>query len=64
MFAQHPNTAGDVVDSVIFEHYAHDLVGFPTMGDAGVNAIVDFNGDAVLEVVLRSGFREPDWSER
>ena len=58
VFARYPTTAGDVVDSVIFEYYPQDSTDFPTIGDAGVIAIGDFNGDAVMEVVLRSAFWE------
>lgn len=58
VFARYPTSAGDVVDDVLFEHYPQPATDFPTMGSAGVIAVADLNGDAVMEVVLRSAFWE------
>ncbi len=58
VFARYPTSAGDVVDAVVFEHYPGTPTDFPTMGDAGVIAVADLNGDAVMEVVVRSSFWE------
>lgn len=58
VFARYPTAAGDVVDDVLFEHYPVPPTDFPTMGSGGVIAVADLNGDAVMEVVLRSSFWE------
>ncbi len=58
VFARYPTAAGDVVDDVLFEHYPEPATDFPTMGSGGVLGVADLNGDAVMEVVLRSSFWE------
>lgn len=58
VFARYPSAAGDVVDEVLFEYYPALPIDFPTLGSAGLLAVADLNGDAVMEVVLRSGFWE------
>jgi hypothetical protein len=58
VFARYPASAGDVVVDVLFEHYPEPATDFATMGSAGVIAVADLNGDAVVEVVLRSAFWE------
>ncbi len=63
VYLRHPNAAGDVVDSVVFEHYPAEPTDFPTMGEAGVIAVADLNGDAVMEVVLRSSYWETGLAE-
>jgi hypothetical protein len=58
VFARYPTAAGDVVDDVLFEYYPEPSTDFPTLGSAGLLAVADLNGDAVMEVVLRSTFWE------
>ena len=58
VFARYPTEAGEVVDEVLFEYYPEPATDFPTLGSGGVLAVADLNGDAVLEVVLRSSFWE------
>ena len=53
-----PNAAGDVVDEVLFEYYPGPTTDFPSLGAGGLLAVADLNGDAVMEVVLRSTFWE------
>ncbi len=58
VFVRYPTAAGDVVDEVVFEYYPGPSTDFPTQGSAAVLAVADLNGDAVMEVVLRSSFWE------
>lgn len=61
--ARYPTTAGTVVDEVLFEYLVPDPVDFPSPGRASVAAVADLNGDAVMEVVVRSSFWESAFAE-
>ena len=56
---RHPEPDGAVTDQILFEYYPTDVSetdAMPTGGRAALMAVGDFNGDRVMEVVIRSRF--------
>ncbi len=63
IYARYPTATGAVTDEVLFEYYPDEWTSRPTIGRAGVLAVADFNGDAIMEVALWSKFWDTSLAE-
>lgn len=63
IYVRYPAADGSVVDKVLWRYYPDEPVDHPTPGGAALLAVADFNGDAIMEVVVRSAFWETALAE-